>query len=329
MTEASTPRVSVIIPCYNAERFIRETIECALTQTHPNVEVVVVNDGSTDNSLGIIQSFGNRVIIQNGPNRGACAARNAGFARADGDWIHFLDADDLLHSEKIAVSLRTHTAHPDAAFVWSPLRHIPSDFRLADVMSSTSGSIADLVGMLETNALLAAHAPATSLFKRSFLAEVGDWDICLRRWTDLEYHARLAARLPSYVALPEPLYFYRQHDSPRISDANKNYTGLANGRLALERARLALEATWPDKAELARYLAPMYLNLARSAAANSDATQFRELLKETDRLRGEWRFHLKCQAALACASLISPKATSALIDRALGQQDRRTLDASS
>jgi glycosyltransferase involved in cell wall biosynthesis len=317
MTPASTSRVSVIIPCYNAERFIGDAIESALRQTHPDVEVIVVNDGSTDNSLEIVRGFGDRIRVHDGPNRGVCSARNTGFDLAQGDWIHYLDADDIIHPRKIAGSLKVHAAFPDTVFVWAPLRHVESAFRWMSGHCGPDGCTESFAGERATNALHAAHAPLCALFQKTFLGDVGPWDTSLTRWTDLEYHARIAALRPSYVALTEPLYFYREHDGPRISAANASFARLEDGRRALERARVALEVVAADTDECAHYLAPFYLNLARSAAANGKSRAFRELLSEADRLRAEPSFHWKCQLALICAALVGPKMTSTLIERAL------------
>ena len=93
--------VSIIVPCYNAERFLIETLESAFSQTYPSTEVVAIDDGSTDRTAEIIRSYGNRVRAEFGPNRGASAARNRGTALARGEFIQYLDADDLLLPEAI------------------------------------------------------------------------------------------------------------------------------------------------------------------------------------------------------------------------------------
>src|SRR5690606_2283060 len=95
------PLVSIIIPCYNAEKYVAEAIQSALDQTYPNCEVIVIDDGSTDGSLEVIQSFGDKIRCETGPNKGGCAARNRGLELAKGEWIQFLDADDLISVEKI------------------------------------------------------------------------------------------------------------------------------------------------------------------------------------------------------------------------------------
>jgi len=96
-----TPLVSIIIPCWNAEQFVAEAIESALAQFYPNNEVIVIDDGSTDCSLDVIKSFGEKVRWETGPNRGACVARNRGLAIARGELIQFLDADDVLLPSKL------------------------------------------------------------------------------------------------------------------------------------------------------------------------------------------------------------------------------------
>ena len=90
------PLVSILIPCYNAERWVGQAIESALAQTWPNKEVIVVDDGSTDGSLEVIKSFGDRIKWETGPNRGGNVARNRLLELSHGEWIQYLDADDYL-----------------------------------------------------------------------------------------------------------------------------------------------------------------------------------------------------------------------------------------
>lgn len=95
------PTVSIIIPCYNGEQYVGEAIDSALAQTYPHIELIVIDDGSTDNSVAVLQQFGHRIRWETGPNRGACAARNRGLRMARGECIQFLDADDLLSAQKL------------------------------------------------------------------------------------------------------------------------------------------------------------------------------------------------------------------------------------
>jgi glycosyltransferase involved in cell wall biosynthesis len=101
------PLVSIIIPCYNSALWIAEAIHSALGQSWSNKEVIVIDDGSKDESLKVIQSFGDRIRWETGPNRGGCAARNRGIALARGEWVQFLDADDVLLPDCIEQKFRT------------------------------------------------------------------------------------------------------------------------------------------------------------------------------------------------------------------------------
>jgi glycosyltransferase involved in cell wall biosynthesis len=102
----SNPLVSIIINNYNYDRFLAEAIDSALNQTYTDIEVIVVDDGSTDNSHKIISSYGDRIIPVLKSNGGQCSAINAGFSVCKGEIICFLDADDVFHNEKVATLVR-------------------------------------------------------------------------------------------------------------------------------------------------------------------------------------------------------------------------------
>jgi glycosyltransferase involved in cell wall biosynthesis len=143
----ASPRISVVIPCYNAGRFLQETLTSVLQQTYPAYEVVVVDDGSSDDSASIAAAFGSpvRVILQS--NHGESVARNRGIDEARGDWIAFLDADDLWAPAKLerqlsclggqyqAVCTGAHIIDADSGLtigVWSPK---PGSFTADQVFS--------------------------------------------------------------------------------------------------------------------------------------------------------------------------------------------------
>ena len=105
------PLVSILIPAYNAEPWIADTIKSALNQTWPRAEVVIINDGSRDQTLSIAQQFASeRVSIVSQENQGVCAARNRAFELCQGDYIQWLDADDLLAPDKIAKQMEVAEA---------------------------------------------------------------------------------------------------------------------------------------------------------------------------------------------------------------------------
>src|SRR5215469_11597547 len=112
--------ISILIPCYNAERWIAHTIDSALAQTWNEKEVIVVDDGSTDRSLDVIRRFRDRIRWETSPNRGGGAVRNRLLELAHGEWIQYLDADDYLLPNKIAAQVRFITAYPDLDVVFGP-----------------------------------------------------------------------------------------------------------------------------------------------------------------------------------------------------------------
>jgi glycosyltransferase involved in cell wall biosynthesis len=99
---ATPPRISVVITCFNYAQYVGGAIESAVTQSYPHKEIVVVNDGSTDGSLGVINRYGNRITVVNQVNQGSVAAYNNGFAATAGDLVIFLDADDRLLPDALA-----------------------------------------------------------------------------------------------------------------------------------------------------------------------------------------------------------------------------------
>lgn len=116
-----TMLVSILIPCFNAERWIGQAVESALAQTWPNKEVIVVDDGSTDRSLEIIRNFGEQIRVEASANRGANAARNRLLELSGGEWLQYLDADDYLLPDKIQMQMEFISGNPNIDIVCGPV----------------------------------------------------------------------------------------------------------------------------------------------------------------------------------------------------------------
>jgi glycosyltransferase involved in cell wall biosynthesis len=174
------PTVSVVIPVYNAERFLAEAIAGALKQTRPPAEIVVVDDGSTDRSADVAVSFpGVRVIRQ--ANTGPAAARNAGVAAARGDCVAFLDADDVWLPTKLerqAAALACDPA-PDVVF-----GHM---VEFADVAAGAPAVISDRAA-----APVPAPVPSAALVTRAALERVGPFDATLKLGDFIDWVSRAA-----------------------------------------------------------------------------------------------------------------------------------------
>jgi glycosyltransferase involved in cell wall biosynthesis len=310
---------SIVIPCYNAESWVAQAIESALGQTYPNVEVVVVDDGSTDSSLQVIERFKERIRYVTGPNRGPSAARNRGLQLARGEWIQFLDADDLLHPEKLALSFSSLAVAPKADFIWAP----NLKFSGATPAMPFYGTLEAAQVSVSRRALDAIYAPSAAVFNRRFLDAVGAWDELLTRWVDLEYHARIAARMSTLIRIDVPLYFYRQHGGTQISAADRAYADVERALQALVATRRAFEgSTIPDR-DWKSVLFPFYIHLSRSAAKRGDAKTFCALLREAAMLRGSRWFHVKRWLATFSVHLFGIRWTSAMVDLALRRREPR------
>lgn len=118
--------ISVIVPVYNAELYLVESIESVMGQSYQPREIILVDDGSTDNSAKIARGFGNLVQYHYQPNQGAGAARNAGVKLAQGDFLAFVDADDLWLDDKLALQMQAFDDHPDLEMVFGHVQQFIS-----------------------------------------------------------------------------------------------------------------------------------------------------------------------------------------------------------
>ena len=205
------PLVSIIVPCYNAERWVGAALESALAQTWPDVEVIAVDDGSCDASPSVLRRYaGPRVRVMSQANRGASAARNAGLREAKGSFIQFLDADDLLTPAKIAGQVARLAAAPAGAVAtgrWARFRDDP-----ASATQTASPLFADLAPV----DFLLLHAagghmmhPAAWLVPSEVARAAGPWDETLSLNDDGEYFSRVCLAARAIVHAPDSLTLYR------------------------------------------------------------------------------------------------------------------------
>jgi len=186
------PRVSIIIPVHNAERWLAQTLESALAQTWPHTEIIAVNDGSRDGSLAVAQRFAARgVHVIDQPNAGASAARNHGLRLARGEFIQFLDADDLISPDKIAVQLdllRTKPAGTLATCAWGRFQDDPAATQFVDDAVFRDFAPVDFLVLAgDTGSMM--H-PSCWLLPRAVVERAGTWDESLSLNDDGEYFAR-------------------------------------------------------------------------------------------------------------------------------------------
>lgn len=211
--------VSIVIPCHNAAPWIAATLESALAQTWPRCEIIVVNDGSRDESLAAMRSFEPRgVQVFTQPNRGAAAARNAGLRAARGIFVQFLDADDLLARDKIELQIRALDAAPPGCIAAGPWGRFESDVASATFVPEENWHDSDPVTWLALNfAGRGMMPPAAWLAPRPLVDAAGPWDERLTLNDDGEYYCRVLLKSAGVRFCAEATCYYRSNLAGSLS----------------------------------------------------------------------------------------------------------------
>jgi glycosyltransferase involved in cell wall biosynthesis len=211
------PLVSVVVPCYNQARFLGEAIESVLAQSHPLFEVVVVDDGSTDDTSEVAARYpGVRLVRQE--NRGLSGARNAGLARSRGEYVVFLDADDRLLPGALEAGVERLEARPACALVAGRDRHIAADG--SPLPTSGQGLHRAHVEGDHYLGLLyySVWIPGAVMFRRAVFESVGAFDPSVNGAADYDLYLRIARRFPVHYH-GELVLEYRRHDTNMTRDS--------------------------------------------------------------------------------------------------------------
>lgn len=201
------PIISVIIPAYNVESTIAQTIDSVLKQTFNDFEVIVIDDGSTDRTVEIVRAINDpRISIFSYRNGGLPVARNRGIGRAKGEYLAFLDADDLWTVDKLAKQHAALVANPEAGVAYSQTCYIDRQGKFLYNCHPIAFAGNVLEQLLLTNFLSNGSNP---LIRRRAIEAVGEFDPNLKSSEDWDYYLRLAAKY-TFVVVPEYQILYRQ-----------------------------------------------------------------------------------------------------------------------
>ena len=213
MTERGPMKITAIIPAYNAERTITRAVSSVLNQTRPADEVIVVDDGSSDGTVDVIRSFGDKVILIQQQNAGASAARNAGINAATGNWIAFLDADDEWLPCRLELQVAHLQRHWDLVWVTGNYTRCfcdPDHFQYKSD-AGAGQQLLDENGTVDYFKAYLANVSGnmdTKLIKKSILYEAGLFRIGQLRINDDDLWFRIAYRHPRIGYVTEPLAVY-------------------------------------------------------------------------------------------------------------------------
>lgn len=191
MTRDDKPLVSIIIPNYNYELYLREAIDSALNQTYEHVEVIVVDNGSTDSSKNIIQSYGNRItslFFQR--NTGPSSARNSGVEIASGKYLIFLDSDDVLVSDAVMNFLHEFEGHPDCGIVFGKAELVGIEGATAWIYKNMPRYLFYEQFVFKNYILI----PAAAMVKRNTLNEAGMFNPHILQCEDYELWLRISKK---------------------------------------------------------------------------------------------------------------------------------------
>jgi glycosyltransferase involved in cell wall biosynthesis len=266
------PTISIIVPVYNAQNTILETIASVRAQTFTDFESIVVDDGSSDRTLELLQNIqDSRIKLVTYENGGVSVARNRGISLATSEYLAFIDADDLWTPDKLELQLAALQQHPSAgvAYSWTCFMERHGKFFHADNPVYFEGNIH--AELLKTNFLLSGSNP---LIRRDALASVGEFDPTLTHAEEWDLYLRLAAKY-DFVVVPKTQILYRQtagSASAKIEVMEKDALKV------IERAFQAAPAQLQplrnqSLANLYRYLAHLYLTKTADATAARIAQQ--------------------------------------------------------
>jgi glycosyltransferase involved in cell wall biosynthesis len=303
-----TPRVSVIIPSFNRAHCIAGSVESVLAQSFRDLEVIVVDDGSTDNTQEVLAQFGDRIRVIRQANAGVSAARNAGMRAARAGWIAFLDSDDLWRPEKLQAQIECLEKYQgqmcftrsvtDSGETLEDIEDIASTRVDAGVYRIDQGAAIDSVSSARCHPLL-----ITSVIARELLERVGNFDTSLTAAEDTLLIFNMAF-FSGYLYLDRPLVVIHRGSpgsltyDPTSKSAARRYASYLRVQATMY---WRLLETYPQKAHVPRRnLAYCISRRAELACIARQMTVARALAKDCFVLAGDWRTRLRA----ACIYLL-------------------------
>jgi glycosyltransferase involved in cell wall biosynthesis len=206
------PQVSIIIPTYNRGWIIKEAIDSVLAQDYTEFELIVVDDGSTDHTSGVLDSYGKDIKVLSQKNKGVSAARNRGIAEASGKFIAFLDSDDLWLSQKLSVQIEFFNQNPDALICQTEEVWIRNGLRITPKKRHKKPS-----GMIFKPSLeRCLVSPSAVMIQRSLFDRVGEFDETLPACEDYDLWLRISCRFPIHL-IDTPLIIKRGGHDDQLS----------------------------------------------------------------------------------------------------------------
>jgi glycosyltransferase involved in cell wall biosynthesis len=294
--------VSIVVPCYNSRHFLAETLESAFAQSYPYTEVIVIDDGSTDGTAELIRSYANRVTAEFGPNRGVSAARNRGTVLARGEFIQYLDADDVMPPAAIAARVSAlQRSGADVAYSdWERL--VETEPGAFVVGARIARRIEDVSLDIETALITSFWAPPAALtYRRTIVEKIGGWKDWLPIIQDARFLQDAGLAGGRFIYSPGVGARYREHCGTSLSRRSEAAFTADVFRNACDLQKI-FEARGGASAEQRRALAKIYDGAARSLFFH-DKEAFRDCLVRLHAIDPDFRTKWTQTANLASAIL--------------------------
>jgi glycosyltransferase involved in cell wall biosynthesis len=284
------PLVSILIPAYNAADWIAETIQSAVAQTWPRKEIIVVDDGSSDRTAEVARRFAsNNVAVISTKNQGAAAARNHAMLLSQGDYIQWLDADDLLAPEKIACQLamlgEAESTRILLSSSWAYFNYRTRRARF--VSTSLWQNLTPVEWMIRKLGEGLYMQTATWLTSRELAEAAGPWDTRLLSDDDVEYFCRVLLASEGTRFTPEARVFYRITPMSRLS-----YIGTSDAKKDALRLSMKLQIQYARSLEDSQRVRNACLAYMRNRLANFYPER-PDILADLQALAGELGGHLE------------------------------------
>jgi glycosyltransferase involved in cell wall biosynthesis len=202
------PQVSIIIPTYNSATYLKQAIDSVLAQTHRDFEILVIDDGSTDDTADLMNGYGAAVRYLRQPNHGVATARNRGIEESRGEYVAFLDADDVWLPDKLERQIEALEQYPGRGACYTDFFVVAPDLTVQTRISHAQQGHTFEALLLKGNVV---GTPSSVICRREDVRQVGGFDPSFSYGADWEMWIRLAS-VTEFVHVREPLVLYRQHD---------------------------------------------------------------------------------------------------------------------
>lgn len=294
-------KISVVIAAYNSQETIARAIDSVLAQTRPADEMIVIDDGSTDRTAGIVRSYGDKVILIQQTNAGVSVARNTGIAAATGEWIAFLDADDEWLPEKLKLQTEHLRRNPDLKWTFANLLWDRNEYGCFEIAHPTAcltakqprDEIFEDYLQAYTNGFFASTI--TLLIERTVFQKVGLFEPGMKRAQDNDLWFRIAYQYPKIGYLSQPLAIYHldtPNSSTKISDNVDFMINLVHRHETLSQTYNRRDAFRPCITHMLQIWIRQLMSQKRCTDADALLSRFSGCLSR--RFQREMRFRLFC-----------------------------------